>query len=76
MVIVHKFGGTSIGSPDRFARVADIVLAHHCGYPTGTGASRAGTPSIGRSRQTFWVGIWTWSSPYWARAGIAWRSEG
>jgi aspartate kinase len=28
-MIVHKFGGTSVGSAERFARVAEIVLAHH-----------------------------------------------
>ena len=28
-MIVHKFGGTSIGDAQRFASVADIVLAHH-----------------------------------------------
>lgn len=29
MVMVHKFGGTSVGTPDRFTSVADIVLARH-----------------------------------------------
>jgi len=28
-MIVHKFGGTSVGDAQRFASVADIVLAHH-----------------------------------------------
>jgi aspartate kinase len=28
-MIVHKFGGTSIGSAERFASVADIILDHH-----------------------------------------------
>jgi aspartokinase/homoserine dehydrogenase 1 len=28
-MIVHKFGGTSVGDAQRFANVADIVLAHH-----------------------------------------------
>jgi aspartokinase/homoserine dehydrogenase 1 len=28
-VIVHKFGGTSVGDAERFASVADIVLEHH-----------------------------------------------
>jgi aspartate kinase len=41
-MIVHKFGGTSVGSPDRFASVAEIVLAHHspparCNGPTDAG---------------------------------------
>jgi len=28
-MIVHKFGGTSIGSSERFAKVANIILDHH-----------------------------------------------
>jgi aspartokinase/homoserine dehydrogenase 1 len=28
-MIVHKFGGTSVGNAERFARVADIVMQHH-----------------------------------------------
>ena len=28
-MIVHKFGGTSVGDAQRFASVADIVLTHH-----------------------------------------------
>ena len=28
-MIVHKFGGTSIGSPERFTKVAEIILDHH-----------------------------------------------
>ena len=28
-MIVHKFGGTSIGNAQRFASVAEIVLSHH-----------------------------------------------
>ena len=28
-MIVHKFGGTSVGDAQRFAGVADILLAHH-----------------------------------------------
>ena len=28
-MIVHKFGGTSIGSPERIANVADIIVRHH-----------------------------------------------
>jgi aspartokinase/homoserine dehydrogenase 1 len=28
-MIVHKFGGTSIGDAERFASVADIVIEHH-----------------------------------------------
>jgi len=28
-MIVHKFGGTSIGNAQRFASVADIILSHH-----------------------------------------------
>ena len=28
-MIVHKFGGTSVGDAQRFASVADIILAHH-----------------------------------------------
>jgi aspartokinase/homoserine dehydrogenase 1 len=28
-MIVHKFGGTSVGDARRFANVADIILAHH-----------------------------------------------
>jgi aspartate kinase len=28
-MIVHKFGGTSVGDAQRFASVADIVIAHH-----------------------------------------------
>jgi len=35
-MIVHKFGGTSIGSAERFARVADIILDHH-GQGDGAG---------------------------------------
>jgi aspartokinase/homoserine dehydrogenase 1 len=27
-MIVHKFGGTSVGNAERFARVADIVIGH------------------------------------------------
>ena len=30
-MIVHKFGGTSVGDARRFARVADIVIEHHGG---------------------------------------------
>jgi aspartokinase/homoserine dehydrogenase 1 len=29
ILLVHKFGGTSIGDAQRFADVADIILAHH-----------------------------------------------
>ena len=29
MTVVHKFGGTSVGSAERFAGVAGIVQAHH-----------------------------------------------
>lgn len=29
MTIVHKFGGTSVGSVERFAAVAEIVMAQH-----------------------------------------------
>jgi aspartokinase/homoserine dehydrogenase 1 len=29
MMIVHKFGGTSVGDAQRFASVADIVIEHH-----------------------------------------------
>jgi bifunctional aspartokinase / homoserine dehydrogenase 1 len=39
MTIVHKFGGTSIGSAERFAAVADIVTHHH--------RSRGGAPGGG-----------------------------
>ena len=28
-MIVHKFGGTSVGDAERFASVADIVIQHH-----------------------------------------------
>ena len=28
-MIVHKFGGTSIGNAQRFASVAEIILSHH-----------------------------------------------
>jgi bifunctional aspartokinase / homoserine dehydrogenase 1 len=28
-MIVHKFGGTSVGDAQRFARVADILIEHH-----------------------------------------------
>ncbi|HEV58187.1 MAG TPA: aspartate kinase [Phycisphaerales bacterium] len=28
-MIVHKFGGTSVGDADRFSNVADIVIKHH-----------------------------------------------
>jgi bifunctional aspartokinase / homoserine dehydrogenase 1 len=28
-MIVHKFGGTSVGDANRFANVADIVIEHH-----------------------------------------------
>lgn len=31
MIIVHKFGGTSLGDADRFASVADILVDHHQG---------------------------------------------
>ena len=30
-MIVHKFGGTSVGDAERFASVADIVIDHHRG---------------------------------------------
>lgn len=36
-LIVHKFGGTSVGNAEHFANVADIVAAHH------EGSSSAGT---------------------------------
>jgi aspartokinase/homoserine dehydrogenase 1 len=37
-MIVHKFGGTSLGDARRFAGVADIVIDHHDdeGVPAGT----------------------------------------
>jgi aspartate kinase len=38
-MIVHKFGGTSVGSAERFSSVADIVLAHH-----GSGCKGAMAP--------------------------------
>jgi len=31
-MIVHKFGGTSVGSPERISNVADIVLKHHVNH--------------------------------------------
>jgi aspartokinase/homoserine dehydrogenase 1 len=34
--IVHKFGGTSVGSAERFARVAEIVQEHHTHGRSGT----------------------------------------
>jgi aspartate kinase len=46
-MIVHKFGGTSVGNPDRFARVAEIVLAHHT--PSAAGSTRpqaSGVPQL------------------------------
>ena len=51
-MIVHKFGGTSVGSPDRFASVADIILTHHGSPATETGkvcdAAHAGLDGQGR----------------------------
>jgi aspartokinase/homoserine dehydrogenase 1 len=35
-VIVHKFGGTSVGDAERFASVADTVLKHHLWGSTPT----------------------------------------
>ena len=38
-MIVHKFGGTSVGSAERFGNVADILTAQynaHAGYELGT----------------------------------------
>lgn len=29
-MIVHKFGGTSVGNAERFSNVADIIQQHHC----------------------------------------------
>ena len=29
-MIVHKFGGTSVGNAERFSNVADIIKQHHC----------------------------------------------
>jgi hypothetical protein len=43
-VIVHKSGGTSICSAERFASVADIVLAHH------SAALKAGAHSEGQCK--------------------------
>ena len=40
MTIVHKFGGTSVGSADRFDRVADIVLDNHRRFE---GTAKAGS---------------------------------
>ena len=28
-MIIHKFGGTSVGDADRFSNVADIIKRHH-----------------------------------------------
>jgi aspartate kinase len=39
-MIVHKFGGTSVGSAESFANVADIILTHH--GPTTGGSARTG----------------------------------
>ncbi len=39
-MIVHKFGGTSIGNAQRFASVADIILSHH---DSGGDPDQAGT---------------------------------
>ncbi len=40
MTIVHKFGGTSVGSADRFDHVADIVLDNHRRFE---GTAKAGS---------------------------------
>jgi bifunctional aspartokinase / homoserine dehydrogenase 1 len=40
MTIVHKFGGTSVGSAERFAAVAKIVAQEH---ENQSGSARAGT---------------------------------
>jgi bifunctional aspartokinase / homoserine dehydrogenase 1 len=40
MTVVHKFGGTSVGSAERFDRVADIVLDTHRRFE---GTPKAGT---------------------------------
>ena len=42
-MIVHKFGGTSIGSAERIARVADILAIHHAAQG---GAARPGTVAV------------------------------
>lgn len=42
MLIVHKFGGTSVGGAQRFASVADIVMAHHNLGPTGAAVAGEG----------------------------------
>jgi aspartokinase/homoserine dehydrogenase 1 len=39
-MIVHKFGGTSVGNADRYASVAETVIAHHRGTD-GTAAGGA-----------------------------------
>jgi len=41
-MIVHKFGGTSVGNVDRFGAVAEIVLSHH---GTSADAINAETPA-------------------------------
>lgn len=41
-MIVHKFGGTSVGNAERFGAVAEIVLTHH---GTSVDAINAGAPA-------------------------------
>ena len=41
-MIVHKFGGTSVGNAERFGAVAEIVLSHH---GTSADAIKAETPA-------------------------------
>ncbi len=50
-MIVHKFGGTSVGSPDRFASVADIVLAHDSSSSIGGSRSKATSDCVDPSTE-------------------------
>jgi bifunctional aspartokinase / homoserine dehydrogenase 1 len=59
MTIIHKFGGTSVGSTARFAAVADIVTHHH---RMKAGASKAGTvvvvSAMSRTTNQLLSGAW------------------
>jgi len=46
-MIVHKFGGSSVGSADRFARVADILLDQSRKAGESQGELQAGNQQVG-----------------------------
>jgi bifunctional aspartokinase / homoserine dehydrogenase 1 len=46
-MIIHKFGGTSVGNAERISKVADILVRQHSKHPDrGTGESRNGTIAV------------------------------